>query len=515
MLRGMVTSWRRLGWPARVDRALWGAVALAALAAIAAFGYAATLRVPYPFELEWMEGAIVDHVRIVLAGEPLYRRPSLDFTPYIYTPLYYYACALVAAVTGPSFAAARLVSTLAIFASLFIIHGFVKRETDDPTAALLSAGSFAATYQLSAYWFDLARPDSLALALLLGGCYLARFGRARTHAVTAGFLLALAVLAKQTVLTPALAAVGYVLLVSWRRGLWCAASGGGLLAAATALLQARSNGWFVYYVLTVPGQHRWMWHLWRDVLQGYLWHRTGIALLWALLAVAVVLPRRRDWQRWALYVALLGLSIASGEVGALHKDGFVNAFLPAYGVLAIVAGLGVAWFRQGTADAPRRRRLRLFGALTLLGHFGLLAYDPNDALPRRRDEAAGREVLAALRAAPRPMLMLGHGFYGYRAGHPGIHAHSMALADVFKTRDERTKRALQREIIDAIRSKRFGSVVMGKGVTDLLPGPILGAIHRHYRLDQRLFGRHEQRHLLPRSGFPARPEEIWIVRRAE
>ena len=51
----------------------------------------ALIRIRYPFELEWIEGALVDHVNWLLTGHKLYVQPSLDFVPYFYTPLYFYA----------------------------------------------------------------------------------------------------------------------------------------------------------------------------------------------------------------------------------------------------------------------------------------------------------------------------------------------------------------------------------------------------------------------------------------
>src|SRR5690606_7908479 len=74
-------------------------VLLAAWPIVAFVGIAAS-RIGYPFDLEWMESGVIDHVRVVLSGEPLYREPSLEFTPYIYTPGYYYASALVSSVAG-------------------------------------------------------------------------------------------------------------------------------------------------------------------------------------------------------------------------------------------------------------------------------------------------------------------------------------------------------------------------------------------------------------------------------
>lgn len=70
--------------------------ALVVLAAgfVALWGAAAVLRVLYPFELEWMEGATVEHVLRVMEGRPLYVEPSLEFVPFVYTPLYAWLGAL-------------------------------------------------------------------------------------------------------------------------------------------------------------------------------------------------------------------------------------------------------------------------------------------------------------------------------------------------------------------------------------------------------------------------------------
>ena len=41
-----------------------------------------SLRVAYPFELEWMEGGMLDHIERVRSGKPLYTPPSREFGRY-------------------------------------------------------------------------------------------------------------------------------------------------------------------------------------------------------------------------------------------------------------------------------------------------------------------------------------------------------------------------------------------------------------------------------------------------
>src|SRR5437899_11890330 len=94
-------------------RGLWALGLALALAYPLAYVTIALTRMRFPFELEWMEGGVLDHVRRILAGQPLYVAPSLRFTPFIYPPLYFELGAVVCRVLGPGFAQLRLLSFLA------------------------------------------------------------------------------------------------------------------------------------------------------------------------------------------------------------------------------------------------------------------------------------------------------------------------------------------------------------------------------------------------------------------
>ena len=129
--------------PVAVDPPAAAARAVAVLAAAAFVAVALALmwlRISYPFELEWMEGAMVDHVRRVVAGQTLYVAPSLEFTPFIYPPGYYYASAAVSSVVGTGFTALRLVSALSTVGVLLLVGQFVSRETGSRAVALIAAG---------------------------------------------------------------------------------------------------------------------------------------------------------------------------------------------------------------------------------------------------------------------------------------------------------------------------------------------------------------------------------------
>src|SRR5712692_2235180 len=98
----------------RVARAL--AVASAALAT-AVLLYVFARRLTYPYDLEWMEGGMLCHALRLMEGKPIYAAPSVDFIPYLYTPLYPYVLFLLSKVVGLGYTVARLVSVLSFVAA--------------------------------------------------------------------------------------------------------------------------------------------------------------------------------------------------------------------------------------------------------------------------------------------------------------------------------------------------------------------------------------------------------------
>ena len=66
----------------------WLALALPALYQITLLANAIAHRVAYPYDLEWMEGGMLHHALRIQQGQGIYNPPSIDFIPYLYTPLY-------------------------------------------------------------------------------------------------------------------------------------------------------------------------------------------------------------------------------------------------------------------------------------------------------------------------------------------------------------------------------------------------------------------------------------------
>ncbi len=203
--------------PSRAARAARLAAAAAGAVALAAYLYVALSRIGYPFALEWLEGNSLVEVRRILAGQQLYTPPGAGYVPDGYPPLYFAVAAAAARVLGPSYLALRLVSLVSSLTCFGLLAALVRRETGSVAAGTAAAGLFAATYFATGTWFDVARVDSLFLALSVAGLYAARRMRGPGGAVAAGVLLAAAVLTKQTGLAEGIAVLA-VLLAGPRRG---------------------------------------------------------------------------------------------------------------------------------------------------------------------------------------------------------------------------------------------------------------------------------------------------------
>lgn len=459
----------------------------------------ALLRIRYPFELQWMEGATVDHVARILAGKGIYVRPSLAFVPYLYTPLYLYLAAGLAKVTGIGFFPLRLISLLASLGSLALIFLFVSRETHSRSAGLLAAGLFAATYRLCDGWFDIARVDSLFLCLLLAGCYLLRFYPTARAMALGGVLLALAFLTKQIALPIAVPVLAYCL--RWRRPQGYLAAGMlvTLVAGSTLVLHLVSGGWYTFYAFSLPRQHQ---------LELGKFASFWLADLLAWLPIACTaavgyffLQTNADARRW---YALLAVGMIGGAWSArVHSGGYSNTVLPAYAMLAILFGLAAA-------RAAERRPAWVY--LACLAQFALLIYNPLRFLPTHADLAAGQRVQALVAAMPGAVYLPFHGFLPTLAGKQS-YAHAMAVYDVERGTAQPVKAALDAQIVDALTHRRFSAVIL-----DARPEGHPAKLVEPFWYQRELYANYYPAHVLfpsdadgwPATGIKLRPQVLYL-----
>src|SRR5882757_6254726 len=84
--------------------------------------YIAAWQLFFPYEVIWMEGSILDQVRHMSLGNPLYSAPSLEYVAWPYQPLYYYTTYCLSSILGLSFVSGRLVSVFSTIGTAVMLY---------------------------------------------------------------------------------------------------------------------------------------------------------------------------------------------------------------------------------------------------------------------------------------------------------------------------------------------------------------------------------------------------------
>lgn len=454
------------------------------------------LRIAYPFELEWMEGGMLDHIERVRSGKPLYTPPSLEFGSYPYTPLFPWVGALFAEVLGPGFVSARLVSVLSTVAVLLLLAQLARSHGAQGAglAALLSAGYYAAGNDFTGGWFDLARIDALAYACGLGAFAVSRSSMPAGRAIAAAAVLAtLGCLGKQSLLALGTSVAASFFLRSWRQAAAYLAVFGSLLAATVWALEVRTDHWFRFWtfdILTNAPTHE-------PLVLGY-WVECGLALGPAIAVIGLAMVRggwRADLGMWGAAAALF----VAGWAGRSHEGGFENNLIPP--LLAVALFFGPAAARVVAWGGVR-------GVLVACLAFATLAYDPRGHLPTEEDRRAGEELVERIRGLEPPLWMPDHGYLARRAFGPetvpGIHG--MMINDLLKSGHDDLARGFVQELEAALAARTFGAVLLDERLDTDLP-----VLLQNYRPPIALWEPFDER-FVPVNGSPKRPNWLYLRR---
>jgi dolichyl-phosphate-mannose-protein mannosyltransferase len=452
----------------------------------------ALMRMRYPYELEWMEGAIVEQVRQVAAGHRLYVAPSIDFIPFQYPPLFFYAGALVSKVAGIGFFPLRLLSFLASLGCFAIIFAMVRKESGSTKGAFLAVSLFAACFRADGAWYDLARIDSLCLLLVLAAAYLVRFHAAGRASFAAVILLALAFFTKQSALLMAVPLLGYLVVRSWREGALALIAFAALVGLATWALNRAHHGWYVYYVFRMPARMQQIdpvsVNFWKEYILG------PVAIAFAMAVGYMLRGITRDAMRQALFYPLLALGmIGSAWLSMLHAGAYYNNLIPAYAVISILFGLAAA-------DVMRPPYVAVLCAVQLL----LLFYDPRLQVPDARSREAGGRLVSLIAATPGEVLLPQHGYLAALAGKRSF-AHSMAVYDVLRAGSPNDASRLVAQYQQAFAARRFGAVIV-----DRLDPWVTEPLERSYRRGGAAIADADA--FWPVTGLRIRPEWIYLPR---
>jgi hypothetical protein len=459
------------------------------------------MRAAYPFELEWMEGGAVDHVARVLNGQLIYVKPTIEFVPYIYTPLYYYVSALVAQVTGIGFLPLRMVSLLSTIGILAVLFQFARRETGNWRYGLIAAGIYAAAFKCCGAWYDVGRADSLFVFLLISGVYKLRYSQATRDFIIAAVVLWLAFLAKQTAAMATVPLLIGTLYWHRKRALSFLLSYGVLIAASVILLDLVHDSWFSYYIFKLPGMHKndasqylgfWVHDIARALPVTFLLSCGTIALFW----------RANQRPLSVFYASLLLGCLGTSWSSRFHAGGYDNALMPLCAILALLAVIV-------PVGLVRIKQVKSTNALTtvalplaLLIQFGLLWYNPISQIPTSVAKSSGEAIIQTISKFPGDLYMPYHGYLPTLAGKEP-YAQQMALKYLVQA-DTVLGTKLTASLDSAFTSRRFALVILDSPS----PDPALNQAYIEYRdMPDAVMT------FWPLTGMPTRPR-FWYVPRS-
>lgn len=515
--------------PVLANTVLWLVIAAPAIYQLVLLVTAISGRFGYAYDLEWMEGGLLHHAQRISDGNGIYVVPSVDFIPYLYTPLY----PTLIAVFGVSYQVGRAISILAL-AGIAVVavrsltsrrHHHLRRG---PALAggVLALGLFAAVYPYVEGWYDLVRADTLFLFMVTAGIAAlpgwARAGRGPTgHArVAAGAaILALAFYCKQTGVIYVVLGGAIVLATAWRRVPIYVLTAAVVGLGGTAILNVRTDGWFWVYVSKIHRAHDFnMDRFWKS-FGNILLHFPAMTFVVAIALVVVLVTTIIEWRAkrspaflpqtepLLVWSAAFAVSTVVGAIGWGTEFAHFNAYMPAFLHGAIAAGAALpamhACARRLWGERPH---VELFAlgvsvafalplAITCLMH----TWSPEKFVPAYRDEAAGDALIERIRGIDGPVWMPSHPWYLQLAGKiPRVHR--MGIKDV-TVRQPRVVEGLE----DVLDRKRFSALILDERDVHLY-GEV-PAVPRNYRLAFKL-PENERPRLF--TGAKIRPETIWL-----
>lgn len=371
------------------------------------------LRLATAYPHDWIEGLSLLHAFAMERGWPAYHAPHAESVPPLYTPGLAYLLRPLVSQGLATYAAARLVSVLAIVAALVVLARIVRREGGGLALAALGGAVFLGTYPAVDRVYDMGRVDALALGAFALGLDLAtRPGRGTVGDLGAGLALVGATFSKQSY---GLLSLALLVLVSLRRPGRALRAGlvyagvGGVLAAA---LESAGQGWFLSWTLRMPSLHPFE-AAKAGVATGPdleaafpLPVLAGIPLA---LLVRFALPHRSGPGGLAL-PGLAAVAYGLGYLQRLKVAGHVNVWTPFFYLAALALPVALADLRRlerrygpGSPAGLSRPLRHVLLVVACLGAL-LRGYDPAAGQEGRSADQAVDGIRRCVAAAPAPVL---------------------------------------------------------------------------------------------------------------
>ncbi|SRR5579883_1952378 len=421
----------------------------------ALFLFSASLRLIYPYEVEWNEGAILDHAIRVLHGQSIYTAPSLDFSAFVYTPLYYVVTAALMKIGAIGLWAGRLVSIISTLCTAWFAGKIVRRETASALLAFSAGMLYLAFYQTTGFFYDIVRMDALAILFAILSLYAALY--LRRGYVTAAIFIALAYYTKQQMIFIWPGITVLLFLRQKKDALIFAVLSIALLLITFVSLNGITHGWFQRYTMTIPSLKAASEFSWITALEFFPKIVIGsLGLFTFIIVVAFFTIKRVSFDRifFALCICYV-LAISSGAISLGNPGGYSNVIMPCAAMTAIVFPIALHRIFEKISVTTSLSLVLLF-----LGFLSLW-YDPLSQkmlFASQRQKHAGDEFIAKLRSMSGDVWIPYHGYISSLAGKP-THVHFMAMNDALYLGDT-TARRYRHEIDSSLAAHRFAAIIL-------------------------------------------------------
>ena len=415
--------------------------------------------VGYPYSYDWAEGGMADQVLRVLSGKPLYVKPSLDFIPFMYPPLYMYLSALASSVLGVGLAPLRVVSLAAAAGTFSVVYLFVRRESGSAYYGILASGLLAGSFISTGVALNLARVDQLFLFLFLAGAYLVKFHPSRYGYMAAALLFSLSFLTKQTALVASFPLLLYAFVTDSKKSLYLIIPAFIIAGGSTLLLDRIHEGWYSFYVFKLPGSIPFE----KSMLMVFLKQDLMVPLTIACVTSLFFIVSRisSDRNKGLFYLMFATGALAGSWLSRLNLQAALNVDVPAYAVISILFALGVH-------DAMKKIGSSVQGTSGLVGNFAmsvfllqlvLLLYNPLKDRPTKMDMEAGSDFVKVISQFNGEVFAPYNSYIPVLAGKRS-YPHAMSFYEIMRSADSTTREQLMNGLRQAIFEKKFDAIVI-------------------------------------------------------
>jgi 4-amino-4-deoxy-L-arabinose transferase-like glycosyltransferase len=450
------------------DPLIW--IALVPGLFILAFIVTALLRIWFPYQLTWMEGPAMDHICRILEGQSIYGPPSIEFTPLLYPPLFYYISALFMKLFGTGLLIPRLISLFSTIVIFIFIWRLVKWETGSRFYGLVGAGFFAGINPLVRSYLDQSHIDALFIMLLFLGFYILRTDNHKYSPYLSAAVFSLALFTKQQALPVVILIALALLSENFKKCLKFSVTFGALTLTAFAFFQWKSSGWFLFYAFKLPKAHGVRSDLIGLIFKDLLSYVPVLLILAPFLFLRFSKNNKKHLHylsKYRLYLAFFVGTFVTSWMSRAHWGGAENVLLPVLISLSVLGALSL--FRIEWELIPRISRTSfhtaLLLALPIVVQFSILIYNPSQFIPKEGHYLQNEKLIKKIGSFDGDVLVPELGYIPTLAGKKS-HSHKTAIFDIVGRSQapwlKPIQEAVQQLYTQAIREKAFSAIIVRK-----------------------------------------------------